>query len=362
MTRRYRLWIGGGLVAVAGAAVVVWLVTRGAPEPTSGRRAGASFAAGILALTANVPTAPVPCARLELASQQGERHFSVGAKAAARTFRVAGAELVADPSTRADSRELVVAVIADARGAHADTVARLSALRAELERSRVELVLILGGMASSADELRALIEPLATDAPWAVWVVPGDREPPAMVSGVTGPLGENVVDGARVRFGTVDGVVIGTLPGAPYASRHEAGENGCVYTRDDADEIAHALSTRKGTRVLVTHAPARQRGAGASDRVQGGIHVGEPTLTAALVAAPVHLVLHGGVGSAEAGATGQTRAGATVHLGAAPLDALPSPGTETGALIVSITAGTAASEPLVRWRRLRFKGSKLLPR
>jgi hypothetical protein len=362
MTRRHRLWIAGGMVAVAGAAVAAWLVTRPAPEPASGRRAGASFAAGIMALTANVPTAPVPCARLELASPQGERRFSVGSGASARSFRVAGAELVAEASARAGGRELVVAVIADARGAHADTVARLSVLRAELERSRVELVLILGGMASTDAELRALIEPLATEAPWAVWVVPGDREPPAAVSGITGPLGDNVIDGARVRFGTIDDVVIGTLPGAPYASRLESGVNGCAYTRDDADEIAHSLGTREGARVLVTHAPPRQRGPGASDRVQGGIHVGEPDLAAALEAAPVHLVLHGGIGSAGAAATGETRARTTVHLGTAPLDALPSPGTETGALIVRIRAGAGASEPLVRWRRLRFRGAKLLPR
>ncbi|HUH00789.1 MAG TPA: hypothetical protein VML75_02270 [Kofleriaceae bacterium] len=361
MTRRRWLWIAAGLVTVAGAAVTTWLVTRGAPPPTSGRRAGASFAAGIITLTANVPTAPMPCARLELASQQSERQFTVGSGAATRTFRVTGAELVAEAS-RAGGRELVVAVIADAAGAHADTVARLSALRAELERSRVELVLLLGGMASAADELRALIEPLATEAPWAVWVVPGDREAPAVVASTTGPLGTNVVDGARVRFATIDNVVIGTLPGAPYASRLEAGVHGCVYTRDDADEVAHALSTREGTRVLVTHAPPRQRGAGASDRVPGGIHIGELDLAAALEAAPVHLVLHAGVSSTAPGGTGETRARATVHLGTTPLDALPSPGSETGALIVRIVAGAGATEPLIRWRRLRFEGPKLRAR
>jgi hypothetical protein len=253
-------------------------------------------------------------------------------------------------------------VVADARGASPATLTQLGRVRADFERERVELVVSLGGMGTSEEELTQVLGALSRDAPWVVWAIPGERESiPAHRAAVASlsAAGYPVFDATRVRMVELDGAVLASFPGAAEASRLLAGADGCVHRPDDASALAMRLGAQKGVRVWAGHAPPRQSADDAGDVALGGVHVGERALAAALPAARAQLVLHGMVDEAALGrASGHATVGAggrATVLGSGPVEAMPITGPDGAvfagaALIVRANAGAGE----ITWRRVRF--------
>ena len=273
-------------------------------------------------------------------------------KLGARTLTVEGDTLTLAPADHV----LVLGVVADARGATAETAANLARVRQAFDREKVELVISLGGMGSGEEELAAVYRALGTP----LWAIPGERESiPAHRAALAALAreGRAVFDGSRVRAVAAGGVLIAGLPGADSAGHLVAGADGCLHRPVDVTAVAARLAGHAGVRVWAGHAAPRQRGPGSADVALGGVHVGNLALAAALPAARAHLVLHGEVDQAGLGPpAGQGRAienGPPVVLGTGPVEAMPVAGTRGapigGAALVIRLAGRGIS-----WKRVRL--------
>ena len=353
---RRRIALGAGAVIALGAATgayVLWGRGGSAAAQDPGRGAGTAAAAAIRAAVEAVPVAPHPCARLALAGAPA-RTFQAGK----RSFAVDGDTLKATP-VRGD-RELVLGVVADARGNQDDTIANVAAARDAFARAGVELVLVTGGMAESADDLAAVVRPLA-DGSWPVVLIAGDRERADAAAGAGQTLGDTVVDGAAVRFVQADGAVVATLPGVATDWPLVPGADGCARESGDDVALMAAVDERPGVHLLASWAPPRQPGARASDLTRDGVHAGDRGLATALAAGRVALVVHGMVN--DGAVTGPTRGSFAVNaahphaLTAGAIDAVPiersgKPPVTGAALIVRVGAKR------ITWQRVRLEGSR----
>jgi hypothetical protein len=273
-------------------------------------------------------------------------------KIGGRTFTVAGDTLTVAPADHA----LVLGVVADARGATAETAGNLARVRQAFDKDKVELVIALGGMGRGADELLAVYRALG--AP--LLAIPGERESiPAHRAALAALAreGRAVFDGSRVRAVAIDGVLIASLPGADSAGQLVAGAEGCLYDAADLEAVAARLAAHGGVRVWAGHSAPRQRGPAAGDLALGGVHVGNLALARALPASRAHLVLHGEVDQAALGAAaGQAHVAERrppLVLGTGPVEAMPVAAARGapiggGALVVRI-AGRGIS-----WKRIRL--------
>ena len=353
---RRRIALGAGAVIALGAATgayMRWGRGGGAAPQDPGRGAGRAVATAIRTAAAAVPVVPHPCARLALAGAAA-RTFQAGERA----YTIDGDALRATP-VRGD-RQLVLGVVADARGNRDDTTANVAAARDAFAKAGVELVLVTGGMAESADDLAAVVRPLA-DGTWPVVLVAGDRERADATAGAARTLGDTVVDGAAVRFVQADGAVVATLPGVAIGWPLVPGTDGCAREAGDDAALVAALQTRPGVRVLASWTPPRQSGAGASDLTRDGVHVGDRVLADALATGGVALVVHGMID--DAAVTGPTRGSLPVDaarprsLAAGAIDAVPversgKPPITGAALIVRVGARR------ITWQRLRLQGAR----
>lgn len=269
-----------------------------------------------------------------------------------RTFTVEADTLTVAPS----DKNLVLGVVADARGATGETAANLALLRLAFAREKVDLVVSLGGMGTGEEELadvyRALGAPL--------WAIPGDRESlPAHRAALASLASEGraVFDGSRVKAIRIDGALIAALPGAPAAGQLVAGADGCLYRPVDVTAVATRLATHHGVRVWAGHSAPRQRGPGSADVALGGVHVGNLALAAALPGARAHLVLHGEIDQAAlappAGRGRVIEGGPPVVLGSGPVEAMPISAARGapiggGALVVRVVGHG------ISWKRVRL--------
>jgi hypothetical protein len=249
---------------------------------------------------------------------------------------------------------LVMGVIADLRGGDARSLERVAAARRAFERRAVELVVSLGGLGRTEAEIGAALRAVAERASWPVLAIPGDRESVAdhrAAIGATTATGvAAVVDGSEVRLALFDGVAIITLPGVDDPRRLTAGAAGCVHAAPDLDALAALARTAPGPVVLATYAPPRQRGLGASDVVQGGIHIGEPLVAELVAALSPSLVVHAGVDEAVAAGSTRGQGPAPVATGAlSPLPLWLDDGRVVGgsALVLTISRTRAAWERII---------------
>lgn len=353
-SRRALIWlILAGTALAAGAFIGPRLLR---DDPPGDTRAGAAVAAGLEAgMTAALDVvAPYRCARLHDEALAQASAAVVPPAMGQRPLRLEGHTLRVEPIPR--DRTLILGLVADAHGA----AEAMQAAHQGFARAGVELVVTLGGMGRHRDELRQVLEPLATDAPWPVLALPGDWEDVTEHRAAVASL-RGVLDGSQVRFVEMDGAVLATLPGAPHASRLMAGSDGCLHTAEDAARVATGLMARAGVRVLLAHVPPRQHGPRGSDLGATGIHVGEQLLAEVLAATPIDVVIHGLVEPASAahqgeqslagGAPGGTRpaSGQPLALAAGSADPVAGAPGQRGpprALVVSI------GPTRVRWNAL----------
>lgn len=325
---------------VAGAAGAGWLLWSETQPDRMARDRGVALAAALRAgigATASV-RAPHRCARL-YPEELGPDVAAVAVDAPGmRTARRRGPIVQIEPAT---GSSLTIGVVADAHGA----LDALPGIRRAFRRAGVRVVISLGGMGMERDTIaRALAALAAGDAPgaagdgsaaWIVLAMPGDWEAipehRAAVAALADRGVRGVIDGSDVRLLDMDGVQLATLPGAPHPSRLMTGDEGCVFTGEDATAIAALLAGRPGVRLLLVHAPPRQGQAGLAliqasptDAGHTAIPVGEPALADVLRATPVDAVIHGLVATRDRQAAGAHPVGSSgpVILGAGSLDPL----------------------------------------
>jgi len=324
------------LLALAGCCREPAPVDTVSPELGDALAAGAAHAFSASAALRE----PYRCAESALPTAQ---KVAVGR----RTFAITGDTLTVTPA----DHMLVLGVVSDARGATGETIANLARVRAAFDKEKVELVVSLGGMGTSEEELTAVYGALG--AP--LWAIPGDRESVAGHRAALAALakqGHPVFDGSRVRAIAIDGVLIASLPGAASAGQLMAGPDGCLYRPADVTAVASRLAAHGGVRVWAGHAAPRQRGPAAGDLGLGGVHVGNLALATALPAAHAHLVLHGEVDQAGLGAA-SGQAHGPLLLGSGSIEAMPVTGSHGapigGAALVVRVAGHGIS-----WKRIHL--------
>lgn len=239
--------------------------------------------------------------------------------------------------------ELVIGVVADAAGAAPRTVAALGRLRAALDAAKPDVVLSLGGMGATSDELQASLGTLGDRATWPLVALPGDLEAMAAHAQAIAALrkrGDLILDGRSVRYIELPGATIGTLPGAGAAERLRAPDDGCMWTTTDVAALYTELTARRGLRIVASAEAPRQSVAG------------EPAGELALVAGkaqPIELALHGPVKPEPSPARSGTRDGAGISLSPGTSDAsarLPSSHRPAAGVLV-IRGQSWAWRPLV---------------
>lgn len=351
--RNVAIAVSAGAAALAAGLLIgllVWRAVRETPADRS-RKTASALVAGMHAAVERAATLrdPFRCARLEDSDpDESPRVIEHGG----HRYEQLGQVLRIDKD---GGDELVIGVVADARGGSEPTLQRLAALRQEMVSAGVELVISLGGQARSRTELIRVLSALALDASWIVVALPGDREAlpdhRAAIAEVDGAQAV-IVDGSQVRFLEHGKTVIATFPGVAYGSQLVAADDGCVHTAEDATALASVLARGDGLRIVASYAAPRQRGPGASDLTQDGIHVGEQLLADALVPASPTLVLHGLVeDAARLPGEGQHPAGGEdMVVATGSLEAAPNPLRHRSVTSSAIIARVKPDR--VRWRRV----------
>lgn len=246
-----------------------------------------------------------------------------------------------------DHESIVIGVIADAGGAAPRTIAALGRMRAALDAAKPDLLLVLGGMGATADELQATLGTLADRASWPVIALPGDLEAMAAHTAALATLrkrGDAVLDGRNVRWIEVEGAVIATLPGAGAVERLASESDGCVWTADDVARVTSELTVRPGIRIVATTEAPRH--------TLDGEAVGELALVPSK-AFPVDVALHGPVEPTPSPARTGARDGAGVQLSPGTVDAtsrLPH-SDRPSAGVLTVRGGAWSWRPIVDTKR-----------
>jgi hypothetical protein len=338
---RVLLFLAAVVIAAAVAGWLFWSETE--PDRTA-RRRGAALAAALRAgigATAGIH-APHRCARLYPDELAPDVAAVVVDAAGSRAARRRGPILQLEPASDASLR---LGVVADAHGA----LDALPGIRRAFARAGVNMVISLGGMGMERESIARALAALVADAgdaggagqgkAWLLLAMPGDWESIAEHRAAVAALADRgVIDGSEVRLIEVNELRLATLPGAPHPSRLMTGHEGCVFTSEDAADIAKLLSEQPGARLLFVHPPPRQGaiglptgGASPTDAGHTAISMGERALADVLRATPVDAVIHGLVGAPGQPGGGRALASDTpVILAAGILD--PLHGLATAAL------------------------------
>jgi hypothetical protein len=235
--------------------------------------------------------------------------------------------------------DVTIGVIADAAGSSPVTIAALARLRGKLDAAHPVLLLALGGMGTTRDELTATVGTLSDHADYPVVALPGDLEAmPAYLAALAAlrRRGDPVVDGRLARWLELPGATIATVPGAGAAGRLVAGDDGCAWHAAEVTAIYTELAKRPGLRIAAT--------AEAPRRIVGGEATGELALRAGV---PIDLAVHGA--AAASPARSGHRDGAAIALSPGSSDAttrVPSTGGPSAGLL-ALHDGAWSWTPLV---------------
>lgn len=341
--------------AIVALAVIACGSSKKGPDP--GELAGQELAAGVTFARSKAAELSEPYRCAAWVSDEQAEPISI---AAGKTnLEIEGRRAALRIEGQRSGAAIAVAFVADARGAQPPTIKRLHDLARELDESGVHLVVSLGGMGTTQDELSESLGALA-DGAFVVIAIPGDRESiPAHRAAIAelSERGAGIVDGSLVRLIANDHIAIGTFPGVEHGEQLVAQSDGCQHFPEDAASLAKRMSEHSGVRVWASYAPPRQSGESGSDLTLSGVHVGETMLVDSIARAGAHLVVHGLVDeSSWVSARGDLRVsdGARVIVGAGSVDTLPlrqprKPAFGGSALVASV------SPRRVKWRRIVFE-------
>ena len=320
------------------AALSTFLACGDPPPPSDGQVEGAKLATSLVQqLNSSLQlSAPFRCARVQVnLATPRVNGMSTSMTGATVQFE----EL-------AKKKSLRFGAISDARGSEEETLAAVSTLRESFVTEKVDLVLSLGGHGSSLASIQAVLSALTLDAPYLTIAIPGDRESVSAHREAVRELaksGAKIIDGARYRVLSFGKVVVATMPGISKQANLIEGDNGCLHTVADVNQLLRYLPADTSL-LLASYAPPRQEGPEGSDIGAGGIHTGEAALAGLLQNKALSLVVHGMVDNATP-SSGKLKLGQgmrSVATGSAdPLEG------RTSALVISITGKKLA------WKRLR---------
>lgn len=274
-------------------------------------------------------SAPWRCAAID-APGFGAEELKTGERA----WRVASQKL----ERIGDTGIVVIGVVADAGGAAPRTVAALGRIRAALDTAKADIVITLGGMGATSEELQATLGTLSDHASWPVVALPGDLEPmTAHVSAIATlrARGDVVLDGRSVRWIDLGVASIGTVPGAGAIERLAAGAEGCAWQPEDVIKVTTELTAQPGIRIVASAEAPRQ----VIDGEAGGELALVPTK-----ALPTEIVLHGPLVPAPTPARTGSRDGDGITLSPGTADATPRmPAAHRPSAGVLIVRGTSWS-------------------
>ncbi|HUS63509.1 MAG TPA: hypothetical protein VMZ28_03160 [Kofleriaceae bacterium] len=186
---------------------------------------------------------------------------------------------VTRPGLGAAGKAVRLGLVADARDASPATLGNLERLAGVFHKERVAAVIALGGLGATEDEIARVLQALK-GAQVPLLALPGDREPEAAWTAALARVkkaGVDVVDLAKVRAISSEGIGIVSLPGRPGA--HYAA--GCRYRAADVEALKAldaGLVDAARPVVLVAHTPPRGHGPDAIDWAAGGANDGDLAL------------------------------------------------------------------------------------
>ncbi|MBL4635599.1 MAG: hypothetical protein JKY56_17195 [Kofleriaceae bacterium] len=240
---------------------------------------------------------------------------------------------------------LHVAFVGDSRGAHAHTITQTTQLLTALSSENLELLVSVGGLGTNLHDIKSILSVLSSDKRVPLIAYPGDRESVGDHRQAIDELakdGRTVIDGSSFPLIAMGPLLLAGLPGIPYSSNLVSGDEGCIYTLDDANQLIASIPDSDRKVILTTYAPL----AGLPTELgQSGIPVGVKVASAQSSDPPIWAVIHGLTRSPKLLAQGAITAKSPQQaIIAGSLD--PSEGT-SDALILSI------SRKRIDWRRFR---------
>lgn len=183
-----------------------------------------------------------------------------------------------------------VGLVGEAREALPATLDALRAIAARFAAARVDIVVALGDMGASREDVRGTLGALA-GAGGPIAALPGPREPYEAWRSAVAQAGAIDLSATRALRSTGPGADVLTLPGAPTAMKHlmRAGALACAYAPEDIAALAALAASLDGPILMVGHWPPRGDGPSAIDRAWGGAGAGDPALAAFLVRTKIGL-------------------------------------------------------------------------
>lgn len=228
--------------------------------------------------------------------------------------------------------EVTIGVVADAGGSAPATLAALARLRTKL--AAADLVVTLGGMGTTQQELEATLGTLA-DTTRPLVALPGDLEDEHAQRAAIATLaskGSAVFDGRLARWITAGDATLATIPGTGATERLVAGADGCAWRASDIATLYKQLADRPGVRVALSAEAPRQ---------------GRSGELALVPATPVDVVVHGAASLSPA--RQGIRDGKVAEVSPGTVDAMPRlPETHApSAGLLVIRGATWSWKPLV---------------
>ncbi len=240
---------------------------------------------------------------------------------------------------------LHVAFVGDSRGAPVHTITQMTQLFTALATEKLELLVSVGGLGANLHDIKSVLTVLSSDKRVPLIAYPGDRESVGDHRRAIHELakdGRTVIDGSSFPLIAMGPLLLAGLPGIPYSSNLISGDEGCMYTLDDANQLIASIPDSIRKVVLATYAPL----AGLSTELgHSGIPLGVDVSSAKSSNPPIWAVVHGLTRSQKLPAKGAiTAKSRPLAVIAGSLD--PSEG-KSDALILSI------SRKRIDWRRFR---------
>lgn len=313
------------------------------PAPTNGKPQGRTLAQALIKHTALTEplVAPYRCARI---SQEPP---ATPPALPGLTGAMVGSVLELAPFPGEDE-STTLAYVADARGAEVETRTAIAILRNGFAEAGVQIVVSLGGLAETSDELEELFSGLVGGSETLLLALPGDRESiPAHRQAVRKmtEAGARVIDGSRYQLVRIGPVLLANMPGIAMRSNLMAGTDGCQHLDIDASNLLPEGISKDDVVVLHSYAPIRRAGPGAQARGLGAIRVGELALVPLLKDSAVAVAVHAMVAAGDTAPTGKAQiADEPLLLAAGSLDPLER---ASEALVLTISGRK------LRWRRLQ---------
>ncbi|MCP4444388.1 MAG: hypothetical protein GY811_03465 [Myxococcales bacterium] len=256
------------------------------PAPTDGQVEGARLAVALSdhVLVTSELVAPHRCARFQ-ADLAPPTIDGVGWDATTGTLVMAS-----------QSKRAKLATISDARVDKYDATGSLERLRSSLNAEKIDVLISLGGLATTEATLESILGALTENSNYLVWALPGDRESLVAHRRAVSKLarsGARILDASHYRKATLGQLQLITMPGISKVANLVTGVAGCTHTEADVTALVAQLEPNENPTLLLSYAPWRQQGGSASDLGVGAVHSGELLLEPLKSSGRVGALVHG---------------------------------------------------------------------